>query len=210
MSSKKPKCHASDRLITALLVQVPGATVDMLSMQLFDTVDEFLQRTSAWQIAEDIQLVEGQTEYDLAIPSGSRFVRVMALSHNGRPVPNGPLGYVVGQPSSIAIWKSPDLAMCEQPMRVISALALDPGCGGKACCDWGVPEYMWQMFHSCWLDGTLGKMFTMPSKPWSNKLQAGYHHKRFRNRMANAKHEATQGSVYAQPNWRFPQGGFVG
>jgi hypothetical protein len=65
------------------------------------------------------------------------------------------------------------------------------------------------MYFGCWVDGVLGRMFMMPAKPWSNKTQAAYHHKRFRNRMAFHKQEVTKGFSYGTPSWHFPRNGWT-
>ena len=56
-------CAPTDRLLQTLKVHVPGVTDDMLNLELFNVMDEFFRRTSAWQYRSDITLVEDITEY---------------------------------------------------------------------------------------------------------------------------------------------------
>ena len=52
---------------------------------------------------------------------------------------------------------------------------------------------MWDTYFGDWLDGTLGRLYAMPTKPWSTPTHAVYHGKRFRNHMAYRKQEALAG-----------------
>jgi hypothetical protein len=80
-------CAPTDRLMQTLRTQVPGATDDMLELQLFNVVDEFLRRTNTWQESQDIEL-NGSGQYDLVLPSGAAFVRMLSASYNSTPVPS--------------------------------------------------------------------------------------------------------------------------
>ena len=42
------------------------------------------------------------------------------------------------------------------------------GCLECDCGDWALDEWMWDMFFQDWLDGTLGRLYAMPAKPWSS------------------------------------------
>lgn len=79
-------CSPMDRLLQTLRVQVPGATDAAISLALFNTIDEFLRRTSAWKFEQDIPLETGVQEYVLAPPIDSTIVRLMRISHNDVPV----------------------------------------------------------------------------------------------------------------------------
>lgn len=90
-------CIPADRLLQTLKTQVPGVTDDMLNLQLYNVVDEFLRRTMAWKVIEAVDLLEDQSVYDLPMPSGAEFVRMVAVSHNGVPIPGSPVGGIVTQ-----------------------------------------------------------------------------------------------------------------
>lgn len=87
-------CAPTDRLMQTLRVHVPGAGDDLLQLELFNVIDEFLRRTSAWKYENEIQLLEEELEYDLQLPGSSAVVRVMSASHNGIPVPNTQSGVI--------------------------------------------------------------------------------------------------------------------
>jgi hypothetical protein len=80
-------CAPIDRLMQTLRVHIPGATDDMLQLEVFNTIDEFFRRTSAWRYESEIQLDTANTEYDMSLPVDSEFVRMLGVTLNGAPVP---------------------------------------------------------------------------------------------------------------------------
>jgi hypothetical protein len=234
-------CEPTDRLLQTLRVSVPGVTDDLLNLQLFNVMDEFFRRTSAWQFKSDITLLENITEYGFMTPGDSVVVRLMGVSHNDVPVPaatstgivqnsvgtlepefifpdgdisvepartdleGGLFSYAIYRPNYISITSLPDTEARQYPMQVLLALSLARRCLECDCGDWAVEEWMWDMFFDDWLDGTLGRLYGMPAKPWASTAHAQYHLRRFRNSMAYRKQEALRGFTYGQPLWRFPQ-----
>ena len=81
-------CLPTDRLMQTLRVHTPGATDDLLTLELFNVMDEFFRRTSAWVYKSDITLLEDITEYGFVTPSDTAVVRLMGVSHQNIPVPS--------------------------------------------------------------------------------------------------------------------------
>lgn len=195
-------CTHQDRLLQTLRTQIPGVTDDMLSIQLFNVIDEFFRRTNAWRHTDEMPLEEDVSEYVFPVPSGATIVRAIAMSHNGQPI-----GYQMTPPDIVWLFRQPDLPMLDYPLLATMALSVHKDCLEQDCCDWGVPEWCWDSYFQAWLDGMLGRFYAMPAKPWANPQQAIYHHKRFRNEMAGHKQEAAKGFVYGVPGWVFPRAG---
>lgn len=80
-------CAHTDRLLQTIRVKAPGATDDMIKLELFNRMDEFFRRTSAWKYDSEVELEENIVEYDFVVPADSVVVRVMGVMHNGIPVP---------------------------------------------------------------------------------------------------------------------------
>lgn len=236
-------CVPADRILQTLKVSVPGATDDMLKLQLFNVTDEFFRRTSAWRYHQDVTLEENVNDYVLGIPAGTQIVRFMSVEHQDVPVapaasvgavqsslgvlspeltfmdgdsafhfddsdigPTNIFTYAVYRPGYITVTGLPDDEGRKFPLRAVLALTLARSCLECDCDGWAAEEWMWDMFFQDWLDGTLSRMYAMPSKPWSNLPAAVYHGKRFRNAMAYRKQEAVRGFTYGVPAWRFPRG----
>lgn len=77
---------APDRLLQTLRIRVAGATDEMLTLELYNAVDEFLRRTMAWTEDVSVDLSKDQREYSLPIPAGAAFVRIAGVEHNNMPV----------------------------------------------------------------------------------------------------------------------------
>ena len=235
-------CVPNDRLLQTLRVHVPGVTDPMIELELFNIMDEFFRRTSAWHFTTDIELVEGQAEYGFGTPADTQVVRLMGVLHQSMPVPSAvgtgavqtsvgrldpselfPDGdvavdpmesdlvsnmfsYAIYRPGYIQLTALPDTEARKYPLKAILVLTLSRSCLECDCGDWAVEEWMWDMYFQDWLDGTLARLYGMPSKPWTNPTIAAYHAKRFRNAMAFRKQEAPRGFIWGQPMWRFPQG----
>jgi hypothetical protein len=76
-----------DRLLATARARVPGATAELLKLELFNTVDEFFRQSSAWRWESEVPLIAGTQQYPIFPPSGSDMVQVMGVSYRGRPVP---------------------------------------------------------------------------------------------------------------------------
>lgn len=239
-------CAPTDRIMQTLRVQAPGATDPIIQLQLFNVMDEFFRRTSAWRYEDDITLVEGETEYGFGVPADSMVVRLIAVNHNGVPVASaqgggvvqhalgtlepdmtfpdgdadfapalsdldsgGVFSYAIYRPNYISVTTPPDEEKRKYPLKALLALTLAPSCIECDCGDWSVPDWMYDTFFQDWLDGTLGRLYAMPAKPWSSPVHAQYHGRRFRNAMAQRKPQANKGFTYGIPGWRFPRGGWT-
>lgn len=241
-------CSPIDRLMQTLKVHVPGVTDAMLQLEVFNVMDEFFRRTSAWRYVNEITLLADTLEYDFAVPPDAVVVRAMNVSHNGTGVPQaaspggvsmsslgriepemtfpdgdatfdpdasdlsgGIFSYAIYRPDYITVTKAPDVEQQKYPLVLTLALSLSKGCLECDCGDWQLEEWMYDMFFQDWYDGALGRLYAMPAKPWASPVQAQYHLKRFRNKMAFRKQEANRGFAYevgVRP--LFPRGGWIG
>ena len=237
-------CAPNDRLLQTFRVHVPGATDPMIELELFNVVDEFFRRTSAWRFEVGIDLEQATRDYNIPVPADAVPVRALAVIHKGIPVapaattglsytksslgtlspemtfPDGDatflpalsdlneshvFSYAIYRPEYITFSGQIDAEMVKYPIQLLLALSLGRGCLECDCGEWNVPEWMWDMYFDDWLNGTLGRMYGMPSKPWSSPTLALAHGKRFRDRMAYRKQESNRGFVYDVPAWRFPR-----
>src|SRR5262245_19917533 len=83
-------CSPADRLLQTLKVWAPGAADAIIELTLFNVIDEFLRRTSAWRWPVDIELLDNEVNYPLPLPEDAVLVRMMAVTHNGVPVGSTP------------------------------------------------------------------------------------------------------------------------
>src|SRR4029077_15659916 len=206
------ECSPMDRVMQTLRVHVPGATDQLLQLELFNVIDEFFRRTSAWHYEDSIELEEGKSEYAFAIPADSTVVRLLAISHNNEPVPStvqtgivqSSLGrlvpeltfpdgdasfaptvsdinqsnqftYAIYSPEYIQTTGTITPEMIQYPLLAVLALSLSRSCIEADCGEWSLPDWMYDTFFQDWLDGSLGRLYGMPSKPWSAPTSAAIH-----------------------------------
>lgn len=237
-------CAPTDRILQSLRVRVPGATDPMLSLELFNTIDEFLRRTSAWKYESSIDLAAGVTDYSLGTPADSVLVRLDGASYNGQPVlpaassvvqsstgvllpdltfPDGDVlfdpfasdlnagtgdfTYALYRPSYISV-NNPPNGTVKYPFVLNMVLSISQDCLACDCGDWQLPDWMYDMYFEDWLNGTLARLYSMPSKPWMNLQLGQFHGKKFRSQMAYRKQEARRGFQANTPTWRFPRSGW--
>lgn len=123
---------------------------------------------------------------------------------------SGVFTYAVYRPEYVTFTGPTDEEARKFPISLVMALTLATSCIECDCAEWGLEEWMYDMFFQDWIDGTLGRLMGMASKPWSNTTLGPYHARRFRNAMAFRKQEANRGFAYGVPGWRYPrQGGWV-
>jgi hypothetical protein len=79
-------CEPADRLMQSLLVHVPGATEDVLKLELFNVIDEFFKRSMAWRYLIEVTLEPGIIEYSYGLPGNAHLIRVIGATHNGQPM----------------------------------------------------------------------------------------------------------------------------
>lgn len=113
--------------------------------------------------------------------------------------------WAVYRPDVITI-NVPQADLEEYPAIMWMALTVAKDClECDSCGDWATPEWVWDMYFQDFLDGTLAKLYGMPSKPWSSEKHALIHHRKYRNLMAFRKQESARGFIYGAPGpWRFP------
>lgn len=119
--------------------------------------------------------------------------------------PGGVFQYAIFFPSYITIDIPPSEDAAQYPLNLLLALTLNYQCLEDDPNEWPLEEWMFSTFHETWVDGTLGRLMSQISKPYSNPVMAKYHMQRFRKFLGRAKQTAARGYVYDKPVWQFPR-----
>ena len=119
--------------------------------------------------------------------------------------PGGIFQYAIYYPTYITLDIPPSSDAALYPLNLLLALTLNYQCLEDPPNEWPLEEWMYSTFHEAWSDGTMGRMLSQISKPWSNVQVGAYHMKRFRKFCGRAKQTSDRGYVYNAPNWRFPR-----
>lgn len=177
-------------------IRLPGARDNIIQVELFAALQEFLGSTNLWQEELEFDVVPGETDYPLFPTNTSSINRLLwVVDQNGVPVAAG-----MSEPGTITLANVPTTA---QTYRAnVSLVCSEPTSrdGFPIVPDWVSTKYLREI-----LEGTLGRMMTQIGKPYSNQQLAIYHMRRFRGAMSQAKVEAQRQNVYRVNAWRFPQ-----
>jgi hypothetical protein len=193
------------RLMNNARVRLPGATDDAMQLELFTALDDFFKGSNVWQ--EDIDVTipandPANTVYQL-VPDGPALIDKLLWVYQTPSEPNiarGPqitaamsvpgeltLGY---QPSSQVVYR------CTVALTVQDPTDRD---GYVAFPAWTLARY-----RNVMLDGLLGRMYSQPSKPWTNNQLAVFHMRKFNSGTASARVDMTRNNTYKQQPWRYP------
>jgi hypothetical protein len=80
-------CEPMDRIMSTLRVRVPGATDEILQLELYNVLDRFFRRTNVWRYHSTTNLEKEITRYNIFPPADAALVRVMWAIHGLNPIP---------------------------------------------------------------------------------------------------------------------------
>jgi hypothetical protein len=103
-------------------------------------------------------------------------------------------------PSKVTIYPTPAAGMADMPMKLLVSCTYD-----DADCH-VPPEEVQTQFYDFVLDGALGRIMSIPKKPWSSPVHAQYHLRRFRAGIAEARDMAKRSWGLSESGFHFPQG----
>lgn len=174
-----------DRIYDNIEVVLPGILHSIVKMALWNAIEEFCYRstyyrqTVSWGMAAGTQAIDLTVVDDLTLATkilwvrGSRFVQI--------------------KPPAVLISRD-DFSMA----RTGTALLL---CKPNALTDL-VPSFLIDNWNEALVNGAMGRLLGMPSKPWTDSKLAIYHLQRFRSQIGLAREEARLFGDY--DTWKFP------
>lgn len=194
-----------------ILPRTPGVVRAVAKREFINCAREFYRQSGAWrEVVESVFFADNDYQYTV-VPENteSEVIQVTSVEVNGIPLTpkvERPLGdrydgtptmwYPTGL-ASIEIWPTPEMYDDEVRVRAI----LIPTDAAVT-----LPDVAYAKHYEALLDGTLGRLYGHPAKPYSNPTIATYHLNRFRNAIAEAAAEQKQGG-FAGQNWTFPRFG---
>jgi hypothetical protein len=197
-----------------LLAYTPSASRPTVKRELQLAMREFYRESKAWRILLPAQNVTANTIYHTANavePSVYEVYQVLGVFINGLPInplaaepvdsdtasAEVPAAFFVqtGYPTSIGLYPKPRNTLTGK-MRMWAAVI-------PASAATSLHNIATQDHYMAILDGTLGRLYAQPAKPYSDPTRAAYHMKRFRAAIGKYAAIAKQGNNGAQA-WRFP------
>lgn len=200
----------TDEWATELKVRVPGAAVDQLELELRATLREFFTKSGWWmEELSSINIKEGKDLYRLNYPQAT----VMGVHYawiNGTPLSLGTQAPKTTNPSGSAsvafmaesnlmqLFPMPSTDMDDALKIIVRLNPLTEMCK--------VPVETVTHFFDEIMDGVLGRLYGMPSKPYTNLLLSQYHLRRFRDGISTARDMGRRRFSTATRPWSFPGG----
>lgn len=204
-----------DTMMVDLLAVTPGIDKPYVRATILRTAAEFFTVSGAWtEVIGPVRARPGLNEYELEPEHGGMITYMTHLYYNETQIPfeqfpaakspipwddderfNGPMGYGI-TPNKLALYATPAHEMGDTFTVVVTK---------TSCRDAKkMPAEMATIWYEPIYDGCIGKLYSMPKKPWSNPQLAMYHLRRFRNGMAVARDAARHNHTSAETNFRFP------
>jgi hypothetical protein len=185
-----------NRLMDQLRVRLPGALDGTLKLELFSTVDDFLQSTNCWQEEVPFEVNPSEKTYYVFTIANASITRLMEI----RTSYGSPVSAKMPEPGTIQLHTDP--AKVETYVATVSLTITDPpdNEGYPEFPEWILGRYANEI-----LDGVLGRMMSQIAKPYSQPQLASFHMKRFSQAIGRATAETIHGNVYRGQRWSFPQ-----
>ena len=198
----------------ALLPRLPGAPEPFVKAELVRTIQDFCTQSTALRgmihglnlTADEREVVVEDDEPEKTTVIGvlrvyAPNVRFVDYSHAPWEVymANAPVGYTVekGPPVKLVFSDIPDRNVEGYIHAYVYSKPTDP--------ESYLPPLLLHEFEESVLDGTLGRLLSVPEKPYTDTKTAIFHLGRYRRRITQARVQANQGFTGNAQNWTFPR-----
>lgn len=188
-------------------VAIAGADDTLIEQQIAAAIREFFTRAMWLEELFPITLVEDRDRYSFGPLASYYAIHLISAKIDDVPIvvyPQQPLTHsnrtgvwVDGANEQVVVTPVPSAASAGSLLHIKSTVK------PRSTCD-QVPDRVFEMFFDEILDGIKGKMYAMPSKPWTDRQLAGVHTKKFSAGIARARTAMRTGYSSAEPAMRFP------
>lgn len=193
------------RLMNSARVRLVGATDEALQLELFNVMDDFFKGSNVWCEDIDIQipgLDPAGTIYQLTPVSPSlidKLAWVFEVPPSSSISRGAQIGADMSTPGELTLRLQPSSAKVYRVTVILTVQDPTTRAGYVTFPAWVLAKY-----RAVILDGLLGRMFSQPSKPWTNTQLSVFHMRKFTSKVASARVEWTRNNNYRQQAWRFP------
>jgi hypothetical protein len=186
------------RLMDNARLHVPGALDAALKLELFNTFDDFLQRSLFWQESIDYMTSVGRTSYELAGTEDGAIVSLVS-NVNGSDTPIRATMDTLG---AIELAITP--AQVEELTATVAYTVVDP----VDVDDYPrIPDLLLSKYGAGILAGLIARMMSQPAKPYTNERLAIFNSRKFNAAVATARAAVAHANLHGGQTWRFPSFG---
>jgi hypothetical protein len=190
------------RLMNQARVKLTGASDAALKGELFDVLQEFYDRSSAWLESLLIPVIPNVVVYDL-VPTNGQAIRIVSIVQIDPSNPLTPANLRGGKMPNfgqVVLDEIPAIAATFQVTVALNvSLPVDSN-GFPITSDWALSIYSTGI-----LDGLLGRMMSQPNKSYSNPSMGLYHLKKFEAVINQARVATIRNNAMGTQAWVFPQ-----
>jgi hypothetical protein len=184
------------RLMNNARIHVPGALDDSIKLELFNTLDDFLQRTNIWREDIDFVAAPGRTSYEL-IGTEPGYVVSLLCSVNSAGLP---VAATMEIPGTLDLAADPSHR--EELTATVSYTVVDP----TGSDDFPqMPEGILLKYGQWILAGVIGRMMSQPAKPYTNERMGIFNLRKYGVGVAHAISATRHKNVYGGQAWCFPR-----
>lgn len=198
-----------------LVSRIPNVPEENITDELSYVIRDFCKESLAWrELLAGYNVLAGDADVDVNPVDGRReCVQVLRVHLSGEELlpyeqpwvpeantPDTPKYYTCNQSHSVVTLLPTPSTSIDGGLAVYAALC--PKCPDK----WVPPFFIAQYFEAI-LDGTLGRFYVQPYKPYTNEKAASYHLARYRNKVREAWTQALRGNTVADVGWNYPRFG---
>lgn len=202
--------------LQALVSRIPSEPEEVIAEELAQVVRDFCREALPWQdtlTGFDVLAADPHVEI---IPPDARVRCVYILRARlagqelGQVEPGAMLHHheSPAQPRVFSCVQAPHILslLPAPPEDILGQLSVHAALSPADPADW-LPSLFETHHFEAILDGTLGRFYNQPMKPYTDKEQARYHLRRYRALIQEARHMAQRGYVPHATNWAFPRFG---
>lgn len=199
------------RFMNNAMARLPGATIGNIQQELFNTLDEFFKGSNCW--TEDIEVnIPGMdpanTVYYLTPATPSTIDKLAwAFQKPDEPsIGRGPqVAAAMTTPGEVTLRLQPS-----SDITIVFTVVLTVQDPIQRDGYVTFPAWVLAKHREAILNGLLGRMYSLPAKPWTNAQLGVFYMRKFKGNTAAARVEWTRNNVYRTQAWAFPAGGSMG
>lgn len=183
------------RLFDDLQMQLPGALLPAIQIELKNTLREFFIDTNTWIEEVRIKTKPNTILYDIGT-NNSVPVRLLSLQNaDGSYVryatmPEMGTLLLAHAPSNTERWNA----------KVAATVPSTMDKEGNPL----FPKWVLDRYYDAILAGVLARMMSQSAKPYANPQMAMFYLRRYTSEKSKAKHEGNMQNTYGGQRWRFP------
>jgi len=183
------------RLMDNARIHVPGALDDTLKLELFNTLDDFLQRSLFWQEEIDYTVSVGRKDYEIV---GTEVGQICSLLSN---VNSNGASVAATMPNAGTVLLDLEPSEVEEYTAKVAYTVVDPT---ETDSYPTIPDGLLVLYGVGILAGLIGRMMMQPAKPYSNERMGILNMRKFNGAIATARAAVQHANLFGGQTWRFP------